>query len=228
LTEMDGFEKKEGVVVLAATNAPWDIDPALRRAGRFSDQIFLPPPDLKGRQDIFRIHSGKLPLATDVDYPLLAYLTEGYSSADIKLICDEAAKKPWKEGVETGKKRPVTMLDFEETIAQRPSSLIPWFRQARQQIAASGEADTYPELVAMLGQYDAKPPAQPSDKGLEIIQLEKANYEAMLDELKKRFSQGGMTEEMLADLSKEYLGKIFEADAKIKVHEKRNEQAKRQ
>ncbi|MFH1054526.1 MAG: AAA family ATPase [Candidatus Altiarchaeota archaeon] len=150
LTEMDGFEKKEGVVVLAATNAPWDIDPALRRAGRFSDQIFLPPPDGKSREEIFRIHTKNIPLGGDINIGELSLQTDGYSSSDIKLICDEAAKIPWKETMESGKKRPVTMANFTKVLTQRKSSITAWFKQAEKELKAADEETMYPELTAAI------------------------------------------------------------------------------
>ena len=146
LTEMDGFQKRVGVMILGATNAPWDIDPALRRSGRFSDQIYIPPPDLASRLDIFKIHLKGKPIVKDLDYNVLAELSEGFSGADIKVLCAEAAEIPWKESMESGKKRPVGLDDFNEVLSGKKSSLLPWFQQAKKMLADSGEADLYTEL----------------------------------------------------------------------------------
>jgi SpoVK/Ycf46/Vps4 family AAA+-type ATPase len=143
LTELDGFQKRTGVMILAATNAPWDIDPALRRAGRFSDQIYIPAPDLESRAEIFRLHCKGKPVAEDIDFTRLAEVSEGYSAADIKVACDEAAEIPWKESMESGRKRPMDMGDLTRVLSGRRSSLIPWFRQAEGQLKDSGERDLY-------------------------------------------------------------------------------------
>jgi len=215
LTELDGFEKKEGVVVLAATNAPWDIDPALRRAGRFSDQIFLPPPDAKSREEIFRICMKKLPAGEGIDYAELASLTNGYSSADIKLLCDEAAKIPWKETMETGKKRPISMDDLRTVQAKRPSSLGPWFKQAGEELKKSGRGEDYVLLAKTLAELAPTQPAM--DEG-EILRKKKAEVEYMMEQAKGKYRRGEIEEETLQYLAKEYQKTIIELEAKIAAH----------
>ncbi len=91
LTEMDGFSGHEGVVVLAATNRPDVLDPALLRPGRFDRQIIVHPPDLKGRVEILRVHTRKIPLATDVDLDRIAASTPGMTGADLANLANEAA-----------------------------------------------------------------------------------------------------------------------------------------
>jgi cell division protease FtsH len=91
LTEMDGFSGYEGVVVLAATNRPDVLDPALLRPGRFDRQIIVHPPDLKGRAEILRVHTRKVPLASDVDLERLAASTPGMTGADLANLVNEAA-----------------------------------------------------------------------------------------------------------------------------------------
>jgi len=91
LTEMDGFSGHEGVVVLAATNRPDVLDPALLRPGRFDRQIIIHPPDHKGRVEILRVHTRKVPLATDVDLEQLAASTPGMTGADLANLVNEAA-----------------------------------------------------------------------------------------------------------------------------------------
>jgi SpoVK/Ycf46/Vps4 family AAA+-type ATPase len=217
LVEMDGFEKKEGVVVLAATNAPWDIDPALRRAGRFSDQIFLPPPDSKSRQDIFRIHLKKLPVGDDVDFETLSALTDGFSSADLKLLCDEAAKIPWKESMASGKKRPLAMSDFQSVLAVRQSSLTPWFSQAEKQLKASGEEGNYPELMAAIGSFSSRSQAPQSTPLVAEFLDVKRQVEFMLQEIRQKHKDGQVDDETLRTLVTEYQGKIIEIEAKVRL-----------
>jgi cell division protease FtsH len=91
LTEMDGFSGHEGVVVLAATNRPDVLDPALLRPGRFDRQIIIHPPDQKGRMEILKVHTRKVPLATDVDLEQLASSTPGMTGADLANLVNEAA-----------------------------------------------------------------------------------------------------------------------------------------
>ena len=91
LVEMDGFESNEGVILLAATNRPDVLDPALLRPGRFDRQVVVDAPDVKGREGILRVHAKKLPLADDVELSLIARGTPGMSGADLENICNEAA-----------------------------------------------------------------------------------------------------------------------------------------
>ncbi len=91
VTEMDGIERLENVVVIAATNRPDILDPALLRPGRFDKLIYVPPPDLPSRLEIFKIHTRNMPLAEDVDLYDLARRTENYSGADIEAVVREAA-----------------------------------------------------------------------------------------------------------------------------------------
>jgi len=221
LVEMDGFEKKEGVVVLAATNAPWDIDPALRRAGRFSDQIFLPAPDEKSREEIFRIHAKNIPCAEDVDYKEISKLTDGYSSADISLICEEAAKIPWKETMASGKKRTVSMADFKSVLKERQSTIIPWFKQAAKELAKAGEQQDYPQLMAAVAKMMGSI-AGGASEDLKRMEIERTEVQMMLDEVKEKFNSGEIDEGTLKELSREYTKKLIELDAKIKMTGKKN------
>jgi len=90
LTELDGFEKLEDVVVLAATNSPESIEPALLRSGRLDRYLFVGPPDVKEREEIFGIYAAKVPVAEDVDLAELAVITDGYTGADIRGLVNEA------------------------------------------------------------------------------------------------------------------------------------------
>jgi len=91
LVEMDGFETNEGVILIAATNRPDVLDPALLRAGRFDRRVVVPRPDVKGREGILRVHTRRVPLAEDVDLPLLARGTPGFAGADLENLVNEAA-----------------------------------------------------------------------------------------------------------------------------------------
>lgn len=91
LVQMDGFEKNEGIIVMAATNRADVLDPALMRPGRFDRQIYVHTPDVKGREEIFKVHSRNKPLAPDVTFKNIARMTTGFSGADIENLLNEAA-----------------------------------------------------------------------------------------------------------------------------------------
>ncbi len=109
LVEMDGFETTEGVIVVAATNRPDVLDPALLRPGRFDRQVVVPVPDLRGREEILKVHSKKIPLAPDIDLALIARGTPGFSGADLENLVNEAALLAAKKDKEY-----VDMEDFEQ------------------------------------------------------------------------------------------------------------------
>ncbi|MEM4568163.1 MAG: CDC48 family AAA ATPase [Thermofilaceae archaeon] len=119
LTEMDGLEKMEGVVVMGATNRPDIIDPALLRPGRFDRIIYVPPPDRAARLEILKVHTRRMPLAEDVDLEKIADATEGYTGADLAALCKEAAIIALREA---GKPTKVTMKHFLKSMeAVKPS-----------------------------------------------------------------------------------------------------------
>jgi len=97
LVEMDGFESNEGVILISATNRPDVLDPALLRPGRFDRRIVVNPPDVKGREGIFKVHTTEIPLASDVDLAILARSTPGFSGADIANLVNEAALRAAQE-----------------------------------------------------------------------------------------------------------------------------------
>ncbi|MCS6892682.1 MAG: ATP-dependent zinc metalloprotease FtsH [Rhodovarius sp.] len=108
LVEMDGFESNEGVIIIAATNRPDVLDPALLRPGRFDRQVVVPNPDVNGREKILRVHMRKVPLASDVDPKVLARGTPGFSGADLANLVNEAALLAARTG-----RRTVGMAEFE-------------------------------------------------------------------------------------------------------------------
>jgi len=122
LTEMDGLEKLENVVVIGATNRPDLIDPALLRPGRFDRLVYVPPPDEKARLEILKIHTRKMPLAKDVDLEQLAKETEHYSGSDLAALCREAAMLALRENLQA---KEVTMRHFRETMKKVKPSLAP-------------------------------------------------------------------------------------------------------
>jgi cell division protease FtsH len=109
LVEMDGFEANEGVILIAATNRPDVLDPALLRPGRFDRQVVVPNPDVVGREKILKVHMRKVPLASDVDARIIARGTPGFSGADLANLVNEAALMAARKG-----KRSVAMSEFEQ------------------------------------------------------------------------------------------------------------------
>ncbi|EZP51090.1 MULTISPECIES: ATP-dependent zinc metalloprotease FtsH [Sphingomonas] len=109
LVEMDGFEANEGIIIVAATNRPDVLDPALLRPGRFDRQVVVPRPDIEGRIKILEVHMKKVPLAPDVDARVIARGTPGFSGADLANLVNEAALMGARKG-----KRLVAMAEFEE------------------------------------------------------------------------------------------------------------------
>ncbi len=119
LTEMDGLEELQGVIVIGATNRPDILDPALLRPGRFDRLVYVRPPDKKSRLAIFKIHTRDMPLADDVDLEELAEMTEGYVGADIEAICREAVMLALRENINAEK---VEMRHFLEALKKiKPS-----------------------------------------------------------------------------------------------------------
>ncbi|MBU0465427.1 MAG: AAA family ATPase, partial [Proteobacteria bacterium] len=110
LVEMDGFESNEGVILMAATNRPDVLDPALLRPGRFDRQVVVDMPDIKGREGILRVHMKKTPLANDVDPMILAKGTPGFTGADLENLVNEAALLAAKRDHEK-----LSMKDFEDS-----------------------------------------------------------------------------------------------------------------
>ena len=109
LVEMDGFEANEGIILIAATNRPDVLDPALLRPGRFDRQVVVPRPDIIGREKILKVHVRKVPLAPDVDLRVIARGTPGFSGADLANLVNEAALLAARRS-----KRVVTQLEFED------------------------------------------------------------------------------------------------------------------
>ena len=111
LTEMDGFEGNNGVIILAATNRPESLDPALTRPGRFDRRVPVELPDLKGREEILKVHAKKVAMDENVDYSKVARMASGASGAELANIVNEAALRAVRDGRET-----VTQADMEESI----------------------------------------------------------------------------------------------------------------
>jgi len=135
LTEMDGIVALEDIVVIAATNRPDIVDPAVLRPGRFDRLIYVPEPDEKSRLEIFRIYTKDMPLSKDIDQSQLAIMTKNHSGADIEALCREAAMHALRRDVNT---KEVTMTDFEEAMKRTGPSITPdmekWYKRFMKQV----------------------------------------------------------------------------------------------
>ncbi|MEW9491817.1 MAG: AAA family ATPase [Candidatus Aramenus sulfurataquae] len=123
LSEIDGLQSDDGVIVVGSTNVPQLLDKALLRAGRFDKLIYIGPPNKQTRLEILKIHCKGKPLADDVDLEKIAEITERYSGADLANICQEAARKVAVEALEKKEERKITMNDFMEIIQRYKPSI---------------------------------------------------------------------------------------------------------
>ena len=213
LTEMDGFESSEGVIVLGATNAPWDIDPALRRSGRFSEQIYIPPPDTDSRKHMFEMYLQNLPKTDGLDYNEFAILTDGFSSADIAKVAQDASKKAWKRSLEKVSREKISVTDIIEAIEEGESTLTPWFTQAKKQLNTSGEKEQYPQLTKTLLKYATE------DVEEDEISKLKQETEFMRQATIERFRKGEISENAMRAITQKISLKLIDLDAKIKMRE---------
>jgi transitional endoplasmic reticulum ATPase len=134
LTEMDGLESLKNVIVIAATNRPDILDPAMLRPGRFDRLIYVPPPDEESRLEIFKIYTKDMPLDDDIEVPALARTTKGYSGADISALCREAGMQVMRR---SGDDERVTMADFKRAMDVIGPTITPemenWYRNVAKQ-----------------------------------------------------------------------------------------------
>ncbi len=153
LTELDGMSSNDKVFVIGATNAPWSVDPALKRPGRFDNVIFVTPPDQETRVELFNLYTKGLPMAKDIDLKTLASKTRNYSSVDIREICDAAAEMPWEEAIATNKARRIKMADFEKVLENSRSSLTEWYEMVYQKGYYEQYKDIFPELASSVEEF---------------------------------------------------------------------------
>jgi AAA+ superfamily predicted ATPase len=150
LSELDGIESSnEGVLVLAATNAPWHVDPAFRRPGRFDRVLFVPPPDREARAAILRIHSRNKPTKS-LDFDGLAKRTEGFSGADLKAIVDMAVEAKLREAMKAGVPSPLTTKDLVGAAKTLRPTTREWFATARNYALYSNQGGLYDDVLKYL------------------------------------------------------------------------------
>jgi SpoVK/Ycf46/Vps4 family AAA+-type ATPase len=152
LAELDGMEgDNEGMLVIGATNAPWHVDGALMRPGRFDRVVFVPPPDYEARLAILRIHLRDKPVA-DLDLPRLARQTEGYSGADLMGIVETATEAALQDALRSGEVRPITTADLLSALGRVRPTVDDWLATARNYGTYANETGFYDEVMAYLKQ----------------------------------------------------------------------------
>ncbi len=151
LAEMDGVKhSNEGVLILGATNAPWHMDPAFRRPGRFDRVLFVPPPDQRARAEILRLHCRDKPQA-EIDFDLLARKTEHYSGADLKAVVDAAVEAKLQQALRSGAVQPLTTRDLLAALRQCRPTTQEWFATARNYAVYANQGGMYDEVLEYLG-----------------------------------------------------------------------------
>jgi transitional endoplasmic reticulum ATPase len=179
LVEMSGVEQNpEGIYVIGATNNPWDIDPALKRSGRFGDSLYLKPPTYKDRKQMFEYYTRNKPVS-NLNYGRLARATTGYSPADIERIADKAAMLPLLHEHEHNIGREYTMKDVMSILKDKDysgSSLDEWYSMVKKDVITKTETnivDGKKQVVVKEGKLDPQ---------------EKILYKAMVNDIKKNTS----------------------------------------
>ncbi|MDE1869132.1 MAG: AAA family ATPase [Candidatus Micrarchaeota archaeon] len=176
LVEMNGLESNpEGIFVIGATNQPWDIDPALKRSGRFGDSLYIKPPTYKDRKALFEFYTRNKP-RKGVNYGRLARCTTGYSPADIERITDKSAMLPLLHEYQMHKARNLTMKDIMSVLKDKDfsgSSLDEWYQMVKKDVISKTETqmvDGKKQEIVKEGKLDAQ---------------EKILYKTMVNDIKK-------------------------------------------
>ena len=152
LTELDSVgSDNDGVFVLAATNHPWDVDPALKRPGRLDRSVLVLPPDLPAREALLRGALARRPIS-GIDVRPIAARTDGWSGADLAQLAEGAAQRALADSVRSGTARPVLQGDLEAVLAERRSSIGPWYETARNVAEFANSSGEYDALLAHLKQ----------------------------------------------------------------------------
>lgn len=150
LSEMDGVSaSNEGVLILAATNAPWHLDSAFRRPGRFDRILFVPPPDLPARKEVLQILCAGKPVEV-IDYAEVAKKCEGFSGADLRAVVELAIEAKLQQAMREGIPKPLSTKDFLKSAGQVKPSTREWFATAKNYALYSNQGGTYDEILQYL------------------------------------------------------------------------------
>ncbi len=150
LSQLDGFDNQnDQVLILAATNMPWDVDPAMKRPGRFARQVFVPPPDAPARARIIELALESVPHG-QVDVGAIAKITEQYSGADVDALVERAKEYVLTEYLETRREREITQEDLVRAAGELVPTTQDWLRTARNLVKYAGGDDSYRDLEKYL------------------------------------------------------------------------------
>jgi transitional endoplasmic reticulum ATPase len=138
------------VLILAATNAPWHLDPAFRRPGRFDRILFVPPPDATARAAILRLQLKGKPVG-EIDFDAVARKTDGFSGADLKAVVDLAVEGKLRESMRAGALRPIAARDLLDAAKQHKPTVSDWFQTARNHALYANQSGLYDDILAYLG-----------------------------------------------------------------------------
>ena len=150
LAEMDGVKaSNEGVLILAATNAPWHLDSAFRRPGRFDRVLFVPPPDAPARASVLRLQCKGKPME-EIDFDHLGKKTEAFSGADLKAVVDQAVERKLQDALKTGVPKPLTTKDLAAAAGILRPTTKEWFATARNYALYSNQGGIYDDILQYL------------------------------------------------------------------------------
>ncbi len=150
LSELDGIEyDNEGVLILAATNTPWHLDPAFRRPGRFDRIVFVPPPDEEARAAILKIHLANKP-TQNIDYDQIASKTKDFSGADLQAVIDRAIEQKLTAAMQAGVPQPLTTADLLQAAKLQKPTTKEWFNTAKNYALFSNESGLYDDILTYL------------------------------------------------------------------------------
>jgi SpoVK/Ycf46/Vps4 family AAA+-type ATPase len=154
LSSMDGFgQANREVLILAATNVPWAVDPAFRRPGRFDRVFFVPPPDRAARAAILRILLAERPVAADIDVGALANLTSGFSGADLRNLVETACDLAIEDSLSAGAERPVERSHLQQALKGLRPTTVEWLTTARNYARYANEGGQYDEVLEFLDRH---------------------------------------------------------------------------
>jgi SpoVK/Ycf46/Vps4 family AAA+-type ATPase len=154
LAELDGFtSRNDRLLVIGATNTPWDLDSAFRRPGRFGQVLFVPPPDRTARAQILKLKARGKPVA-DLNYDGLAAQTEGWSGADLEHLIEMAADLAITQSIARGAVEPIAMRHIEQARAKVKPTTREWFATARNYAQYANEAGQYDEIADYIRKHN--------------------------------------------------------------------------
>jgi transitional endoplasmic reticulum ATPase len=156
LQELDAIgADNDNILVLAATNAPWDVDEAMKRPGRFDRVVFVPPPDAAAREHVLALHLAERPTA-DIDGARLAKQTPLFSGADLEALVERAIDLVIDDALDSGEERPLTTSDLEHALAGMRASTLEWIATARNYVEFANQGGRYDEVAEFLVSREAR------------------------------------------------------------------------